>query len=91
MNRQPELIPDRSTSLECDGPELEGLLARLRGEGAIVLSLRAVCVARWRVCLSWPSQKTSKESFPAKNTQGEEEPPMEKNETRSKHLFHHYL
>ncbi len=62
---QPELLPNdtRPTAFDVDGSGLHSLLERLKAQGVIVLSMHAICVARWRVAVSYPVKKTSKESF----------------------------
>lgn len=60
MKAQPELLPGDSAirAVECPGPDLERVLAKLRADGWRVIAMNAVCVGSWELeCargLPWP-------------------------------------
>lgn len=51
----PGIADDQPALLECNGPELDALLADLRSQGATITSMEVRCVGRWRLRLAWPS------------------------------------
>lgn len=57
--KQLDLLDQRPRVIECTGPELSGVLERVRGDGGIIHGMAVVCVSSWRVSVSWPNEKAT--------------------------------